>query len=107
MPSVSASTCLKDAQAPCIDEDNLIQENKKDKVADIFASGHKSNPCSDDNHLNVDDKSGKKCGKNHKRELNQEGSGDETEWIHPDLPSRCTWRPGAPVSESPHSHPPR
>lgn len=25
-------------------------------------------------------------------------------WIRPDLPSRCTWRPGANASESPHSH---
>uniref|UniRef100_A0A3Q3X5N1 Cystathionine beta-synthase n=1 Tax=Mola mola TaxID=94237 RepID=A0A3Q3X5N1_MOLML len=25
-------------------------------------------------------------------------------WIRPDLPSRCTWRLGADVSESPHSH---
>lgn len=107
MPSVSAGTCLKDAQAPCIDEDNLIQANKKDKVADIFASGHKSVQRSEDNHPNADEKSEKKCGQHSKREQNQEGSDDEIKWIPPDLPSRCTWRLGAPVSESPHSHPPR
>uniref|UniRef100_A0A669B5R0 Cystathionine beta-synthase n=1 Tax=Oreochromis niloticus TaxID=8128 RepID=A0A669B5R0_ORENI len=28
----------------------------------------------------------------------------ETKWIRPDLPSRCTWKLGAPMSESPHSH---
>ncbi|KAG5833532.1 hypothetical protein ANANG_G00276900 [Anguilla anguilla] len=28
-------------------------------------------------------------------------------WIRPDLPSRCTWRLGAPPSQSPHSHPER
>uniref|UniRef100_A0A673B0U4 Cystathionine beta-synthase n=1 Tax=Sphaeramia orbicularis TaxID=375764 RepID=A0A673B0U4_9TELE len=32
---------------------------------------------------------------------------NEENWIRPDLPSRCTWRLGAPTSESPHSHPPR
>ncbi|KAM7380396.1 hypothetical protein PAMP_003698 [Pampus punctatissimus] len=30
---------------------------------------------------------------------------DKKSWICPELPSRCTWRLGAPTSESPHSHP--
>ncbi|XP_022051524.1 cystathionine beta-synthase b [Acanthochromis polyacanthus] len=34
-----------------------------------------------------------------------EGASDQRDWIRPDLPSRCTWRLGAAVSESPHSHP--
>ncbi|XP_071372254.1 cystathionine beta-synthase b [Centroberyx affinis] len=29
---------------------------------------------------------------------------DKRSWIRPDLSSRCTWRLGMPVSESPHSH---
>lgn len=36
---------------------------------------------------------------------NGEMTHDERKWIRPDLPSRCTWRLGAPISESPHSHP--
>lgn len=34
-----------------------------------------------------------------------EGTPRQRNWIRPDLPSRCTWRLGAPISESPHSHP--
>ncbi|XP_035531815.1 cystathionine beta-synthase b [Morone saxatilis] len=37
----------------------------------------------------------------------REVSADQRNWIRPDLPSRCTWRLGAPLSESPHSHPAR
>lgn len=43
-------------------------------------------------------------------EKQQENTGaviPERNWIRPDLPSKCTWRVGAPLSESPHSHPPR
>ncbi|CAK6959283.1 cystathionine beta-synthase b [Scomber scombrus] len=36
---------------------------------------------------------------------NREVTADERNWIRPDLPSRCTWRLGAPISESPHSQP--
>uniref|UniRef100_A0AAQ6ALI7 Cystathionine beta-synthase n=1 Tax=Amphiprion ocellaris TaxID=80972 RepID=A0AAQ6ALI7_AMPOC len=32
----------------------------------------------------------------------REGTADQRGWIRPDLPSRCTWRLGAAVSESPH-----
>ncbi|KAF3694741.1 Cystathionine beta-synthase [Channa argus] len=32
---------------------------------------------------------------------------DQLNWTRPDLPSRCTWRLGVPISESPHSHPQR
>ncbi|KAJ8255935.1 hypothetical protein COCON_G00197990 [Conger conger] len=33
--------------------------------------------------------------------------GMDRNWIRPDLPSRCTWRPGVSPSESPHSCPER
>ncbi|XP_061081853.1 cystathionine beta-synthase-like [Conger conger] len=33
--------------------------------------------------------------------------GMDRNWIRPDLPSRCTWRPGLSPSESPHSCPER
>ncbi|KAG7215785.1 hypothetical protein INR49_021908 [Caranx melampygus] len=32
---------------------------------------------------------------------------DQMKWTRPDLPSKCSWRLGAPISESPHSHPER
>uniref|UniRef100_A0A8C9ZW68 Cystathionine beta-synthase n=1 Tax=Sander lucioperca TaxID=283035 RepID=A0A8C9ZW68_SANLU len=38
---------------------------------------------------------------------NGEATADQWNWIRPDLPSRCTWRLGASISESPHSHPER
>ena len=45
-------------------------------------------------------------GENRGSELeNREVTADQRNWIRPDLPSRCTWRLGAPTSESPHSHP--
>ncbi|XP_056145115.1 cystathionine beta-synthase b [Lampris incognitus] len=31
-------------------------------------------------------------------------SSSERNWIRPDLPSKCTWRLGMPISESPHKH---
>uniref|UniRef100_A0A3Q3CE41 Cystathionine beta-synthase-like n=1 Tax=Haplochromis burtoni TaxID=8153 RepID=A0A3Q3CE41_HAPBU len=35
---------------------------------------------------------------------NTDETPDETKWIRPDLPRRCTWKLAAPMSESPHSH---
>lgn len=35
----------------------------------------------------------------------REATAGPRNWIRPDLPSRCTWSLGAPLSESPHSHP--
>ncbi|KAM6934165.1 LOW QUALITY PROTEIN: cystathionine beta-synthase b [Xenentodon cancila] len=36
-----------------------------------------------------------------------EGTAGDLKWVRPYLPSRCTWKLGAPNSESPHSHPTR
>ncbi|CAL8322524.1 unnamed protein product [Merluccius merluccius] len=36
-------------------------------------------------------------------ETGSDGPAAERFWIRPDLPSRCTWKPGMPISESPHS----
>ncbi|NWS37982.1 CBS synthase, partial [Probosciger aterrimus] len=33
---------------------------------------------------------------------NHENKADSS-WIHPDLPSKCTWTPTTPASKSPHS----
>ncbi|XP_017265681.1 cystathionine beta-synthase b [Kryptolebias marmoratus] len=99
MPSVFGSKCLKDGQPRCPDEGSLIRADdthKKDGVADIFTSRG--------NRLKAEDEPQNNCGEHGER---GEEAEDEVKWIHPDLPSRCTWRPGAPASESPHSHPPR
>ncbi|XP_035250361.1 cystathionine beta-synthase-like isoform X2 [Anguilla anguilla] len=40
-------------------------------------------------------------------QMNGAEGGMDRNWIRPDLPSRCTWRLGAPPSQSPHSHPER
>ncbi|XP_037542965.1 cystathionine beta-synthase b [Nematolebias whitei] len=109
MPSVSGSRCLKDGQT-CTDEDKLVQAdvaNKQDEVAEMFTGGLESSTRGKDNQLNAEDESRNNCGKHGESDLKNAGSDDEIKWIPPDLPSRCTWRPGAPVSESPHSHPPR
>uniref|UniRef100_A0A4W6FFM0 Cystathionine beta-synthase n=1 Tax=Lates calcarifer TaxID=8187 RepID=A0A4W6FFM0_LATCA len=58
--------------------------------------------------VEVQDESDRGRGENYESELeNREVTADQRKWIRPDLPSRCTWRLGAPLSESPHSHPER
>ncbi|GAA6230210.1 cystathionine beta-synthase-like [Lates japonicus] len=58
--------------------------------------------------VEVQDESDCGRGENCESELeNREVTADQRRWIRPDLPSRCTWRLGAPLSESPHSHPER
>uniref|UniRef100_A0A1A8I9V6 Cystathionine beta-synthase n=1 Tax=Nothobranchius kuhntae TaxID=321403 RepID=A0A1A8I9V6_NOTKU len=109
MPSVSGSPYLKDGQGPCREGDNLINADvtlQKDGVFDLDAVGHKPSANSGDACQKVGEESQKKSETN-KSDLTEEEADDEIKWIRPDLPSRCTWRLGAPVSESPHSHPPR
>ncbi|XP_075398369.1 cystathionine beta-synthase isoform X1 [Tenrec ecaudatus] len=40
----------------------------------------------------------------HRGQGASEKEGKERSWIRPDLPSRCTWQLGSPVSQSPHHH---
>uniref|UniRef100_A0A3B1J9L6 Cystathionine beta-synthase n=1 Tax=Astyanax mexicanus TaxID=7994 RepID=A0A3B1J9L6_ASTMX len=40
-------------------------------------------------------------------QLNRDKVASERKWIRPDLSSKCTWRLGAPQTDSPHTHPPR
>ncbi|XP_068184519.1 cystathionine beta-synthase b [Antennarius striatus] len=58
---------------------------------------------------NKEQKTGKSQG-----EKRENGEGElkkkvtpEKNWIRPDLPSRCTWKLGSSISESPHRHPER
>lgn len=39
--------------------------------------------------------------------VNGENGAGERKWIRPDLSSKCTWKLGAPHTDSPHTHPPR
>uniref|UniRef100_A0A672SCU4 Cystathionine beta-synthase n=1 Tax=Sinocyclocheilus grahami TaxID=75366 RepID=A0A672SCU4_SINGR len=40
-------------------------------------------------------------------QLNRETGATDPKWIRPDLPSRCTWKPGMSLENSPHKHFPR
>ncbi|RXN02855.1 cystathionine beta-synthase-like protein [Labeo rohita] len=40
-------------------------------------------------------------------EVNRETGATDQKWIRPDLPSRCTWKPGMSLESSPHKHFPR
>ncbi|XP_028249430.1 cystathionine beta-synthase-like [Parambassis ranga] len=84
MPSVSQNTSLEGVSTFCLNEANMINAEVCSLGGDAVSSsrGHKSS------HEN-------------------EGSPDESDWIRPDLPSRCSWRLGAAISQSPHSHPER
>ncbi|MEQ2279627.1 hypothetical protein AMECASPLE_011384 [Ameca splendens] len=77
-----------------------------DGVVKIFPAGRELSALGEDKCLN-DDKSPRKCEENGGNGKNTEETTAQIKWIRPDLPSRCTWRPGAPMSESPHSQPPR
>ncbi|XP_032423217.1 cystathionine beta-synthase b [Xiphophorus hellerii] len=110
MPSVSGSKCLKDDQTPCTDEGNLLYAEKKcpvDGVVEIFPAAHKSSALRGDDCIDDEDKSHQTSEENGEKEEKAEETAAQIKWIRPDLPSRCTWRPGAPMSESPHSQPPR
>uniref|UniRef100_A0A7N6FBN1 Cystathionine beta-synthase n=1 Tax=Anabas testudineus TaxID=64144 RepID=A0A7N6FBN1_ANATE len=78
----------------------------KENLAGAFTvtSGPRLSAHEEQNCLNVQDESHHDRGSEPK---NREETADQRNWIRPDLPSRCTWRLGAPVSESPHSHPER
>ncbi|XP_036401759.1 cystathionine beta-synthase b [Megalops cyprinoides] len=40
-------------------------------------------------------------------QMNGDESNVERKWIRPDLPSKCTWRLGMSLTDSPHTHPER
>ncbi|KAM4731891.1 cystathionine beta-synthase b [Anableps anableps] len=110
MPSVFGSKCLKDGQAPCTDGEDPMHAEKNspvDGVVEIFPAGSKSSALRGDDFLKDEDKSLRKCGENGANGTNAEDTAAQIKWTRPDLPSKCTWRPVIPMSESPHSQPPR
>ncbi|XP_015259990.1 PREDICTED: cystathionine beta-synthase-like, partial [Cyprinodon variegatus] len=110
MPSVFGNQCLKDAQATCPGGGTLMHAEQKscmDGDLKIFPSGNKLPGLSKDEPLNDADNPFQKCGENGGMDRNAKETADQMKWIRPDLPSKCTWRPGTPMSESPHSQPPR
>ncbi|KAE8299189.1 Cystathionine beta-synthase [Larimichthys crocea] len=90
MLSVSESTSLEDAPALCPHAAHL----KNADITQDQKSANREQDC-----LKVQDET------HHKRDSELENK--TRNWIRPDLPSRCTWRLGAPVTESPHGHPAR
>uniref|UniRef100_A0A7N8XRM3 Cystathionine beta-synthase n=1 Tax=Mastacembelus armatus TaxID=205130 RepID=A0A7N8XRM3_9TELE len=74
--------------------------------AESGTSGHMLCEHGEVDCLKVQDQSCPDSGEKSESELEkQEVTADQMNWIRPDVPSRCTWRLGAPISESPHSHP--
>jgi len=112
MPSVSGNTCSEDSPALCPHAANLmrtdvaqdIKSSTMGGVGENATSGNGSSANGEADHVSVCDESHKESGKNGESELK---NGEGIKWIRPDLPSRCTWRLGAPISESPHNHPER
>lgn len=90
MLSVSESTSLEDAPTLCPHAAHL----KNADITQDQKSANREQDC-----LKVQDET------HHKRDSELENK--TRNWIRPDLPSRCTWRLGAPVTESPHGHPAR
>uniref|UniRef100_A0A3B4ZGB7 Cystathionine beta-synthase n=1 Tax=Stegastes partitus TaxID=144197 RepID=A0A3B4ZGB7_9TELE len=82
MPSVSGSACLEDDPT-----DNSCGEKSSSADEDAVT-------VTSDNRLSASESEME----------NIEVTANQMDWIRPDLPSRCTWRLDAPVSESPHSH---
>ncbi len=96
MPSGSVSTWLEDVPTLCPHTSKFIN-------ADIT----QGQSLQMENSTVSRDEFGVDQWENSGRESEPEGrkvAADQRNWIRPDLPSRCTWRLGAPSSESPHSH---
>lgn len=114
MHSVSGSTTLEDTPTLCPHAANLMNADitQGQMVSSVDAltvtSGHRLSAHGEHDCLKVQDESHHDSGESIECELKNQGvTADQRNWIRPDLPSRCTWRLGAPISESPHSHPQR
>ncbi|XP_076603089.1 cystathionine beta-synthase b [Chaetodon auriga] len=99
MPSVSDSSSLEDARTLCPHTAKLIS-------ADV-TWGQKSANGEQDSVKDQDESYHESRESSESEPENSEATADQRNWIRPDLPSRCTWKLGAPLSGSPHSHPPR
>lgn len=105
MPSVSGSTSLEDVVCP--NATSFLRAAQGQLVSSVDAlvatSGHKLSAHEDGDCLEGQD--GESPGRERKED--DEVPADQRHWIRPDLPSRCSWRLGAQMSASPHSHPER
>ncbi|XP_035762602.1 cystathionine beta-synthase b [Neolamprologus brichardi] len=93
MPSVSGAASLEEVPSPCTSAANPTN-------AEVTCATAAVNSC---NRLSADGEDKDESFTETQLE-NTDETPDETKWLRPDLPSRCTWKLGAPMSESPHSH---
>lgn len=93
MPSVSGAASLEEVPSPCTSAANPTN-------AEVTCATAAVNSC---DRLSADGEDKDESFTESQLE-NTDETPDETKWIRPDLPSRCTWMLGAPMSESPHSH---
>lgn len=93
MPSVSGAASLEEVPSPCTSAANPTN-------AEVTCATAAVNSC---DRLSADGEDKDESFTETQLE-NTDETPDETKWIRPDLPSRCTWKLGAPMSESPHSH---
>lgn len=116
MPSLGESTCLEDVPSLCplaahlINSDIAMGLKSSSMNGDdvTITSGHYLSANGEQDGLKVQDESYHESDESSESDMeNGEVSADQRNWVRPDLPSRCTWRLGAPISESPHSHPAR
>ncbi|XP_061578874.1 cystathionine beta-synthase b [Cololabis saira] len=93
--------CPTSTDLTCAD---VTRDEKLSEKVGVGDHGLSANEGKED-ALDAEEKSHNGSGENGELE-DAEGLVGHLKWIHPDLPSRCTWKLGAPNSESPHSHPP-
>ncbi|XP_022596448.1 cystathionine beta-synthase-like isoform X2 [Seriola dumerili] len=113
MPFVSGSKSSEGVPTPCphaADPDATWGQKSSGVNGDAttVTSGDRLYANEEQGCLKVPDESYHESGKTSESEMENRGvTADRRNWIRPDLPSRCTWRLGAPISESPHCHPER
>lgn len=107
MPSISGSARLEDGQSACPHAANLMRADvTHDKTVSDKAGAAETVAGDRGLSTNGDNDKHDAEGNSHNESELKDAAG-HIKWIRPDLPSRCTWRPDAPISESPHSHPPK
>lgn len=102
MPSVSGAASLEEVPSPCTSPANPT--NAEVTCAKASSSVRQATAAvTSGDRLSADGEDKDESFTETQLENTDETPG-ETKWIRPDLPSRCTWKLGAPMSESPHSH---
>uniref|UniRef100_A0A3B4GRZ0 Cystathionine beta-synthase n=1 Tax=Pundamilia nyererei TaxID=303518 RepID=A0A3B4GRZ0_9CICH len=93
MPSVSGAASLEEVPSPCTSAANPTN-------AEVTCATAAVNSC---DRLSADGEDKDESFTESQLE-NTDETPDETKWIRPDLPSRCTWKLAAPMSESCHTY---